>query len=82
MFIKAVLELELTPADLESVNPEAYEKGVLCICYCDSISCTALENLALTFADNSKPALLYESLAERNACVELKEGGTEIRATE
>ena len=32
----------------------------------------------------AKPALLYESfkLAERNACVELKEGGTEISATE
>ena len=49
--IKAVLELELTRADLESVNPEAYEKSVLYICDCDR---TALENLALTFADDSK----------------------------
>ena len=49
--IKAVLELELTRADLESVNPEAYEKSVLYICDCDH---TAIENLALTFADDSK----------------------------
>ena len=52
---------------------------MLYICDCDR---TALENLALTFAGDSKPALLYESLAERNACVELKKGGTEISATE
>jgi hypothetical protein len=42
----------------------------------------ALEDLALTFTDDDDEKLLYDSLAERNACVELKEGGTEIRVTE
>ena len=78
-FITAVFEFELTAADLESVDPEAFEKKVVYIRDCDR---TALENLALAFTDDCEPALLYELPAERNACVELKEGGAEISVTE
>jgi len=78
-FIKAVFGFELTPDDLESVDPEAYEKRVLYIRNCDH---AALEELELTFIDDNEPALLYESTAERNTFVELKEGGNETRVTE
>ena len=37
---------------------------------------------ALNFTNDSEPTLLYASCAERNACVELKEGGSEIIVTE
>ena len=49
-FIKAVFEFELTAADLESVDPEAYEKRVLYIRNCDH---SALEELELTFIDDN-----------------------------
>jgi E3 ubiquitin-protein ligase HACE1 len=80
-FIKAVFEFELTPADLESVDPDAYKQKVLYIRDCDR---TALEDLELTFTDqnDNDMKLLYDSLAERDACVELKEGGAEISVTE
>jgi len=83
-FIKAVFEFELTAADLESVDPEAYEKKVVYIrdgVY-SSRDRMALEDLGLTFTDDDDAKLLYESLAERIACVELKEGGAEISVTE
>ncbi len=83
-FIKAVFEFDLAPADLESVDPEAYEKKVVYIrdgVY-SSRDHIALEDLALTFTDDCDPAVLYESPAERNACVELREGGNQISVTE
>jgi E3 ubiquitin-protein ligase HACE1 len=83
-FIKAVFEFELTAADLESVDPEAYEKKVVYIrdgVY-SSRDQIVLEDLALTFTDDNDAKLLYDSLAERNACVELKAGGAEMSVTE
>jgi hypothetical protein len=79
-----VFEFELAPADLESVDSEAYEKKVVYIrdgVY-SSRDHIALEDLALTFTDDCDPAVLYESPAERNACVELREAGNQISVTE
>ena len=83
-FIKAVLGFELTPADLDSVDPEAYEKKIMYLqdgVY-SSRDGMVISDLALTFTDGSEPALLYESTAQKHACVELKEGGGEIGVTE
>jgi hypothetical protein len=65
--------------DLELVDPEAFEKRVVYIRDCDR---TALEDLTLTLTDDCEPAVLYESPAAQNACVELKEGGSKISVTE
>ena len=85
-FIKAVFEFELSLADLESVDPEVYEKRIVYIQ--DSIYASRdgleLSDLDLTFTDTGEPALLYNSVAEQqaSASIELKDGGSGISVTE
>ena len=81
-FVKAVLGFEIKPEDLESVDPDLYEKRIVYLR--DSVYSSrdgmALEDLGLVFADDSNDA---DYTQERGlGSVELKPGGSEIDVTE
>ena len=84
-FLKAVFGFTITCKDVESVDPELYDKRIVYLQ--DRLYKTrdhmSLDQLGLTFVDDSNDlAVVYETPEEHRPVVELKPGGAELAVTE
>ena len=84
-FLKAVFGYCITVDDLESVDPELYEKRLVYLR--DAVYASrdglAMDDLGLSFVDDSNDAaLVYDTSSEMHLTAELKHGGGTIEVTE
>jgi hypothetical protein len=83
-FLKAALGYPITADDLESVDPELFEKRIVYLreALYASRDGIALAELSLTFVDDSSDAaLIFATEAERRQLSELKPGGADVAVT-